>query len=275
MDNNQTKLQPNHQVVLDRFIAACRADDRIVAAFLGGSYARGAADEHSDLDIYLITTDESLDEFSNQREAFLHLLGEPLFIENFDMPNHVFYMFADGTEGELGFGKESDFAHIHGGPYAVLVDKKHVLDGVVFAGQEPASDEQIEKLRRFMYGFWHDLSHFATAIGRGQLWWAGGQLEQLRRFCVNMARLQHNFKDTEVGEEPYFKIEKAMPVEILEPLQATFCPLEKEALLEAGFVILRFYREMATSLARKHGVPYPDLLDQIMVGRLEKLRSPK
>src|SRR5512146_2896723 len=114
MDNNQTKLQPNHQVVLDRFIAACRANDRIVAAFLGGSYARGAADEHSDLDIYLITTDESLDEFSNQREAFLHLLGEPLFIENFDMPNHVFYMFADGTEGELGFGKESDFAHIHG-----------------------------------------------------------------------------------------------------------------------------------------------------------------
>lgn len=274
MDKNETRLQPSHQAVLERFVAACRADDRIVAAFLGGSYARGAADEHSDLDIYLITTDEGFEEFSNQRDTFLHLLGEPLFIETFDIPNRVFYMFADGTEGELGFGKESDFAHIHGGPYIVLVDKKNVLGGVVFAGHEPGSNEQTEKLRRFMYWFWHDLSHFVTAIGRGQLWWAGGQLEQLRGFCVNLARLQHNFKDPEVGDEPYFKIEKAMPAELLTPLQGTFCPLEKEAMLEAAFVILRFYREVATSLAQNHGVPYPDLLDQIMVGRLEKLRSP-
>jgi hypothetical protein len=30
-------LPHNHQAVLDRFIAACQADERVVAAFLGGS----------------------------------------------------------------------------------------------------------------------------------------------------------------------------------------------------------------------------------------------
>ncbi|HEX6383969.1 MAG TPA: nucleotidyltransferase domain-containing protein [Anaerolineae bacterium] len=54
------KIRDNHQIVIDRFVASCRADERVVAAFLGGSYARGAADEYSDLDLYLITTDRAV-----------------------------------------------------------------------------------------------------------------------------------------------------------------------------------------------------------------------
>jgi len=42
-------------------------------------------------------------------------------------------------------------------------------------------------------------------MGRHQLWWAQGQLEVLRRCCVNLARLQNNFSDTDAGEEAYFK----------------------------------------------------------------------
>jgi hypothetical protein len=38
-------MQPyNHQVVINRFVAACQADKRVVAATLYGSYASGAAD---------------------------------------------------------------------------------------------------------------------------------------------------------------------------------------------------------------------------------------
>jgi hypothetical protein len=33
----QSKLHPNHQVVLDKFVQACQSDERIVAAFLVGS----------------------------------------------------------------------------------------------------------------------------------------------------------------------------------------------------------------------------------------------
>ena len=77
MDSDELHLSPNHQGFLSRFVAACRADDRVVAAFLGGSYARGAADAHSDLDLTLITTDAAYEEFLAARADFMRGLGEP------------------------------------------------------------------------------------------------------------------------------------------------------------------------------------------------------
>lgn len=43
--NIQQHLFPDiHQRLVDRFLAVCQADERVIAAFLGGSYARGTAD---------------------------------------------------------------------------------------------------------------------------------------------------------------------------------------------------------------------------------------
>ena len=48
------KMLAHHKEIFDRFVAACNEDDRIVAAFLGGSYANGMADQYSDLDLYFV-----------------------------------------------------------------------------------------------------------------------------------------------------------------------------------------------------------------------------
>jgi predicted nucleotidyltransferase len=268
MDSQE--MQPPHhlQVVIDRFVAACQADERVVAAFLGGSYARGTADAYSDLDLGLITTDEAYEDFFAGREAFIRLLGEPVFLEDFDLPNIVFFIFPDGTEAELALGRESQFDHIHGGPYRVLLDKKRLLAGAVFRWSEPAQAEQLETLRRLVYWFWHDLSHFTTAVGRRQLWWAYGQLEQLRLHCVNLARLRQNFSAAADG---YEKLEQAIPVEQLSSLQSTCCPLEQGAMLQAALVLVRFYQELAPRLALTHGIAYPADLERVMYGRLERL----
>src|SRR5713226_8777723 len=113
MDWQERQLPQNHQVVLNRFVAAGLADERVVAAFLGGSYARGTADAYSDLDLYLITTDETYDNFKASREAFLRQLGEPVFMEDFDEYGFdmVIFIFTDGTEGKLALGTESHFQH--------------------------------------------------------------------------------------------------------------------------------------------------------------------
>jgi predicted nucleotidyltransferase len=268
MDSQAIQLPHHHQAVLNRFVAACQADERIVAATLYGSYARGAADAYSDLDLGLITTDAAYEDFVAGREALMRLLGEPVFLEDFDLQNIVFFIFPDGTEGELSLGRESQFNHDHGGPYRILLDKKNILAGAVFPRNEPTQAEQTETLRRLGYWFWHDLSHFTAAMGRGQLWWAYGQLEVLRRYCVNLAHLRHNFS---AEAEGYEKVEQALPVEQLSPLQATFCPLERGAMLQAALVIFRFYQGLAPLLARTHGIPYPADLERVMYDRLEKL----
>ena len=261
---------PHHQTVVDRFVAACQADDRIVAALLIGSYAKGKADAYSDLDLYLITTDAAYESVFAERRAFLQRLGELVFLEEFDLPDVAFYIFADGAEGELYFGRASQIRQILNGPYQVLLDKAGLLAEPVTPHPPPPPANQTEVLRRQLYGFWHELSHFITALGRGQLWWACGQLEALRGICVNLARLKQNFAEAEVGEEPYFKVEKAIPPEALSALQATFCPMERGALLPAALVILRFYQTLATDLARTHGLDYPVDLERVMVKRLEQ-----
>jgi predicted nucleotidyltransferase len=261
-------LPPHYQVIMNRFVAACQADARVVAATLYGSYASGTADAYSDLDLGLIITDAAYENFIAERETFLRLLGELLLLEDFDLPHLVFVIFPGGIEIELALGRASQFQHTHGGPYRVLLDKTNLLAGAVFPRSQPAPAEPRETLRRLLYWFWHDLSHFIAAMGRGQIWWAYGQLETLRRYCVNLVRLRHDFSGAADG---YDKIEKAIPGEDLASLQATCCPLEPGAMLQAVLVIVRFYQELAPLLARTHGIPYPAELARELSGRLEQL----
>lgn len=273
MDIQDLPLRPNQRAFVERFVNACQADDRVVAAFLGGSTVKGYADAYSDVDLSVITTDPGFEEFFKEREAFLRSLGELVFLEDFDVPNIAFYIYADDTEGELNFGREGQLEQIHAGPFRTLLDKKNLLEGAEFPEHVPASSAQLEKLRSQIQGFWHELSHFVTAMRRDQIWWAQGQLEALRSVCINLARLRHNLFDGETGEEPYFKIEKAMPVEQLAVLEETFCRLEKEEILEAALTIVRFYLEIAPPLAQLHGIPYSHELERVMLNRLQKLQD--
>jgi hypothetical protein len=96
-------------------------------------------------------------------------------------------------------------------------------------------------------------------------------LEVLRSMCVGLARLRNDFADTEVEGEVYFKIEKAMPVDVLFPLQETFCPMEKESMLKAGSRLAQFYRELAVPLTNEHEMQYPQELETLMMDRLRNL----
>ena len=166
-------------------------------------------------------------------------------------------------------GRESQFNHIHVGPYKVLLDTKRILAGAVFPWPQVAQAEQIETLQGIISWFWHDLCHhFITPLARGQVWSAYGGLQDLRLSCVNLARLRENFS---AALEGYEKVEKALPVEQLAPLEATCCPLERSAMLQAALVIVRFYQELAVPLARAHGITYPADLERMMIDRLEKL----
>jgi hypothetical protein len=271
MDLHDIQLPDNHQDVVDRFIAACQTDERIVAAFLGGSYANGAADKFSDLDLFFITTDEAYEDFLSEREAFIRLLGEPLFLEDFGVAHGYCIIFSNGTEGDVWFGHESNFKDIYGGPYRVLFDRNESLAGEVFPKHVADQAAQIETLRQQIDWFWHDLSHFIKAMGRRQLWFAYGQLEVIRQNCVNLARLRYNFSDAYVGEEPYFKVEQALPIEELLPLQTTFCSMKYEAMLQAALVICRFYQDVAPNLAKAHNITYQADLERMMISQLGEL----
>ena len=265
MTNSATPhLHATHQAIVERLVAAGQRDARVVAAFLGGSYATGKADSHSDLDLYLITTAAAYAGFLADKEAWIRQLGEPLFREDWGTPHGLFFILADGTEGELWIGHVNHFTHIHGGAYIVLLDKEGILAGVNFPEHTADLDEQHATLRQLIMDFWHEWGHFHKALAREQLWFAYGAVETIRHICVNLARLQHNFADPDIGAEPFFKLEQVLPVEQLACLRTTCCALEPAAIQQAGQTLLQFYREVAISLATSHSLPYPTALDHVM-----------
>jgi predicted nucleotidyltransferase len=235
-----------HGLMVSRFVEACSADDRIVAAFLYGSRATGEADEYSDLDLGVITKDDALENVMAERAAFARQLGQPVFMEDFGHDRIAFFILADGTECEVVIGREGELEELDVGPFVTLVDKRGILDVAEFPLARPDPDERREELRQVLNWFWHDLSHFVAALGRGELWWACGQLEALRRYCVNLLRIEHG---VEAQEEAYEKLEKAVPVSELAALRPTFCPMERDAMLKAALDVVRFFREHAPRVA--------------------------
>jgi lincosamide nucleotidyltransferase len=268
MGARELHMPAHHQAVVARFVAACQADERVLAAFLGGSYAAGTADARSDLDLYVITSDNTYESFLAERRAFIEQLGEPYFLEVF--PGHgaafIFFVLSDGTEGELGLGRESHITQLHGGPHCVLLEKRGILAGVAFPPHTVEQSLQVETLRRLISWFWHDLRHHVlTPLARGQLWSAYGGLEDLRRTCVDLARLSENFS---AKAEGYEKVEQAVPAERLASLQATVSPLEREAMLRAARALVQVYEVLAPPLAQAHGIPYPADLARMLSDQL-------
>jgi predicted nucleotidyltransferase len=258
------------QALLQRFLEACQDNPRVVAAFLGGSFARGAADEYSDLDIYVVTADEAYDDFIAERTSFMQRLGRPVFLEDFNAFGFdmLIFTFDDGVEGELAFAPESNFEHIHGGAFRVLADKKGLLEGKVFPLLVSTKEQQVKTLHQLTYWFWEDLSHFITGMSRGQLWLAYSYIEQTRRKCVNLAHLRHDFTAEPGG---YAKVEREVPEAQLQALETTFCPIERQAMLRAAQTIVGVYKEIAVPLADEHGIAYPAGLEEVLLKRLGRL----
>ncbi len=268
MSASQPGPPREHDDVLARLVQSCSADDRIAAVFLGGSHARGEADEHSDLDLCVIVADDAYADIISGRSAFVRQLGEVLFLEDFGNQDMSFAILGDGTELELTFVRASDLGAVRSGPHRVLLDERGILAGAAFPLPELDHVAQIERLREILSWFWHDLGHFTTAIGRGQLWWAAGQLEALRHFCVNLVRIE---QDVQTQDEPYWKLDEEISTDPLEPLRSTFCEMEREPLLRAAHDVVRFFQERAPAVARAKGLPYPAELDALISGHLEHL----
>jgi hypothetical protein len=130
----------------------------------------------------------------------------------------------------------------------------------------PNSEDLARELRRLLAWFWHDVSHLIKALGRGQLWWAAGEVEALRGYRVNLARIEQGL---EASEEPYFKVDDEASTAVLEPLRSTFVPMRAESLGRAAFELVEFFGMRGRTLADSYRLEYPSELDRLFRNRLE------
>ena len=258
-----------HHAAVAGFADACREDDRVAAGFIGGSYASGTADEHSDLDLYVVVHDAGYDGFFAERMQFLRRMGTPLLAEDFDGFGFdmVVFLLEGGAEGEVGLGRTSGFALIHGGPYRPLIDKEGILDGIEFPLLRPTSDEQRAAVRRHLAWFWRELSLFAGAAARQRAWTALGYLDDARRRAVNLVRIE---AEPGVWAEGYAGAD-ALAAD-LAPVAATVTWLDVPALVEAAAALAAVVDHLGPRIAARFELDYPRTLAAAVTLRLRDLR---
>jgi len=262
---------PGAETVIERFAKICASDERIVAAFVGGSIARGEADRFSDIDLCIVARDEAADEVFADRAAIVERLGTPLFLEDWSGEHpEVFVILADGTDLELILIRARQIHELQVGPIRLVLDRTGILTDLDVLISRPADDDQRAKLRELLAWFWHDVSHFIKAVGRGQLWWAAGEVEALRSYCVNVVRIQQGL---EAGDEPYFKIDAEMQTTTLDAIRSTFVPMEADALVSAASQLVSFFEVNGRRTADAFGLEYPIELNRVMRARLDAIGS--
>jgi hypothetical protein len=253
-----------YEAFTQRFASHCENDDRVVAAFVGGSRGAGTADEYADLDLYLILYDDAYEAFFAERNAFAAVLGNVVFLEDFndfgfDM---LLFIYADGVEGELVLARQSTIDQSANGSFRTLVDRAGVLPTPAFPPiPTPDDAEQREQLRWLLHWFWRDVSQLTRCLRRNLMWSAYSHLNMMRETCVRLVRLKH---DWTAPLEGMYKIEGAADLGDLASLQHTFCTVERAAIIEATHHLIALYERIAPPLAAAHGVAYPKQLRDVV-----------
>jgi hypothetical protein len=249
--------------VVQRFAEACARDDRIVAAFLGGSLAAGTADAHSDLDLYAVARADSCAEIVAAGREWVAAWGDPVFVDvtrdffglGFDM---LHFVLENGVNGEVAIGHPGNLQRLHGGPHRVLVDKTGVLAGVEFPLLSPSPEARQAATGRALAWFWLHVIGLAKALARDRHWVAHQKLDELRR-CV--WRL---LGAAELSESEGRVHERA--------LAASLVGLDRDELLTAADGLIRSYRALAPRVAERCGVTIPEALGHVAERKLRESR---
>jgi hypothetical protein len=70
-DEVLARLPDGYHALFQRVVETCQQDERVRAMWLGGSLARGDADQSSDLDVLIAVADDAFDEFAAGWRAWL------------------------------------------------------------------------------------------------------------------------------------------------------------------------------------------------------------
>jgi predicted nucleotidyltransferase len=254
--------------LVERIVQLTEGEPRIEALLIYGSRAGGSADRFSDLDIGIVTADDGFEWVVADARGLIGKLGTPLFLDDFGEPRELHAILAEGADLELIIDRASDL--VLAGPHRMLFDRGGVVARAEAKGRPAPEPVDTDDLRRRILGYWHDVEHLVTALGRGNTWWAFGQLDELRRMYLNLARIDAGQAPE---DEAYWKLDEALTPERLAGLRETFAPPEIGPMRGAALVLLDRYRELARTLGERHGVPYPDELDRLISDRLRALEG--
>ena len=259
--------------LIARLRALCRADERVAAALMYGSFTRGEGDAFSDIECALFFVDGALPALD--RGSWVGQIA-PVALFFVDDNGHHTAIFESLVRGEFHFKPASEIASVaawQGNAWfaaaddAVLVDRTGALREALgpLIGPAPARDTpaNVAALRS---NFLNWMLFGSNLLGRGELARALEILGIVHRYLQWMARLAEGA--TAHWPTPSKSWEQDLSAEAAGRLRRCTAELEPTALRAAYGEAWSWGRELLGLLAERHGQALPTALLERIAARI-------
>lgn len=239
--------------VIDRAPGVLAADDRILAAWLVGSFATGRADAYSDIDLHCLITDDSVEWFRHHWAQTAAELAGPLVLAQ-EIP---------GTIG--GYAITPDWLHLD-----LILHHRSTLDPNTISGLRPLYDRDRDALPvtptpRDVFGdpyfpdreikqFLYFLGNLPVVIARDERVLTHASIDGFRQIMITVMLAEQGVRHRGGAKRlnPFLTAEQRETLEALPTASMTY-----EEVLEALRRITRAVRQRGKQLAARTGARWP------------------
>ena len=191
-----------HKALLQRVVGVLQEDERVVAAWLFGSWGRQTSDELSDTDLWVVVVDEHCDAISAERHVYVARPGHPLLM--LEAPGNApaggaylmaLYAGQAGVHQVDWYWQRQSYASVpqHA---VVLFDRVGIphdtrLEQLDPPGKakEQTRQERAERATQLVTYFWVMSNIAAKSVLRHQAWTTVAMIEMLRSVLDDVKRL--------------------------------------------------------------------------------------
>jgi hypothetical protein len=193
----ETTLAHQRDALLARLEATLQQDDRVLAAWLAGSFGRGTADAWSDIDCHVMVRDDGFASWLASRSDFYSRLGHPVLVLPSSASEKGDY------QGVLFAGPVFIDLAVHPARHAVRdADTRLLFERIavpVRLADAIDGDERRAQLQHHLDFFWAMMPIALKYVGRGNSHRAVTQIDLLYGSFVGVYRLLYDPARREAG----------------------------------------------------------------------------
>jgi predicted nucleotidyltransferase len=241
--------------LLEHVIAAVKANPRLRAAFLRGSFYRGQPDIYSDLDVFVVAEDADAETLLALGRATLEAIGRPVWVSALDTaPPQLRALLPGPLRLDLSVVTLETLPPYEG--WRILLDPDNLLRTRARPGQifEPLRPEHVAMV---CDEFWWTMFSSVGQMKRGQLWMALHLLDVCRASLAQMMRWR---RDPDHPAERYIDLERHLTAEDQQALAQSLAGYDVRAIAEALLCAADAFEPAAREVAARVGAGYPAAL---------------
>jgi len=241
--------------LLEHVVETLKANARIRAAFLRGSFYRGQPDTYSDLDLFAVVEEADAEELLELGRTMLHNAGGTLWVSALDAaPPRLRALFPGPLKLDLTLVTIETLPPYEG--WRILFDRDHVLRTRARTTQsfEPLRPEHVAMV---CDEFWWNMFSSVGQIKRGQLWMALHLLDICR---ADLAQIMRWRRDPDHPAERFTNLERHLTAEDQQALAQSLAGYDLRAIVEALLTAADAFEPAAREVAARVGGDYPTAL---------------